>query len=124
MQAGARGPPVWQLSGDAAYDSRANVGSMVTDAAWDRFHAALDMLGERVRGDERFAAEHGPVSVSWHHAGGVVADLRAKNHAQRASASYLDYYCSGGDGTVSEEVAAELGALGWSSLPWPADRLA
>jgi hypothetical protein len=112
---------------------------MVTDAAWDRFHAALDTLAEGVRGDEEFAVElyaalcnmrwvhaeeDGPVSVSWRHAGGVVAALRAKNDAERANASYLDYYCSGGEGTVSDAVAHALDALGWIPLPWPTDPMA
>lgn len=112
---------------------------MLSDAAWDRFHAALDTLAERVRGDDGFAVElyaalcnmrwahpneDEPVSVSWRHAGGVVAGLRARNDAERANASYLDYYCSGGEGTVSGSVATALGVLGWTPLPWPADPLA
>jgi hypothetical protein len=117
----------------------AKVRAMVTDAAWDRFHAALDTLAQRVRGDEEFADElyaalcnmrgvhqevEGPVSVSWRHAGGVAAGLRGKDDAERASASYLDCYCSGGEGRVSDRVAAALGELGWTRLPWPADPLA
>jgi hypothetical protein len=112
---------------------------MVSDPNWDSFHAALDTLAERVRGNDEFAVElyaalcnmrwvhpdaDGPASVSWRHAGGVVAGLRAKDDAERANASYLEYYCSGGEGTVSVAVAVALGALGWTPSPWPGDPLA
>jgi hypothetical protein len=36
-----------------------------------------------------------------------VADLR------RRGESYLDFYCSGAEGTISERVSTEMAALGW-----------
>lgn len=43
---------------------------------------------------------------SWRHAGGVVAGLRCEGN-------YLDWYCSGGEGLVDDQVLAEIEALGW-----------
>lgn len=43
---------------------------------------------------------------SWRSAGGVVAHLRGEG-------DYLDWYCAGGEGSVDEQVLAELQALGW-----------
>lgn len=40
------------------------------------------------------------------------ADLRDLNE------DYIDFYCSGGEGTVSDEVARELAALGWTWKPY------
>ena len=42
----------------------------------------------------------------WRHAGGIVATLRGEG-------SYVDWYCSGGEGLVDEQVMTELNALGW-----------
>jgi hypothetical protein len=43
---------------------------------------------------------------SWRHAGGMVAGLRCEGN-------YLDWYCSGGEGLVDDQVLAEIEALGW-----------
>ena len=43
---------------------------------------------------------------SWRSAGGVVAGLRCQG-------DYMDWYCSGGEGFVDEQVLAEIHALGW-----------
>ena len=47
-------------------------------------------------------------SCSWRYAGGLVADLRNQNEA------YLDYYCSGNEGTIDDEIAEEFAKLGWT----------
>jgi hypothetical protein len=52
-------------------------------------------------------------AVSWRHAGGVVAQIRGLGE------NYMDFYCSGREGRVSERVLKALGALGWE--PWPYD---
>jgi hypothetical protein len=44
--------------------------------------------------------------------GGIVADLRDLNE------DYIDFYCSGDEGIVADDIAVELGALGWSEGPY------
>lgn len=51
-------------------------------------------------------------SCSWRYAGGIVADIRQEG-------DYLDWYCSGGEGTVSDEIRADLANLGWAPVHWP-----
>jgi len=72
-------------------------------------------------------------SCSWRHAGGIVADMKEKG-------DYIDWYCSGiagGDepdvytegydlkakrfvpeGTVTDEIRADLLKLGWVAIEW------
>jgi hypothetical protein len=45
---------------------------------------------------------------TWRSAGGIVADLRD------CGEEYIDFYCSGSEGTVTTEVEAELAELGWT----------
>lgn len=93
------------------------------------FEVALRTLSDRVRTDDTFArelyaalcnmrwrrdgSETEPVSMSWRYAGGVIAHLACKGEC------YLDYYCSGNEGKVSEQVREALGGLGWIPDPWP-----
>jgi hypothetical protein len=91
------------------------------------FEATLRALAQRALADESLAIElYGAlcnmrwrnetsaavVSMSWRHAGGVVSGLTGHD-------CYLDYYCSGNEGQVSERVRAALGDLGWTPAPWP-----
>jgi hypothetical protein len=96
---------------------------------FETFEVALRTLSERVRADDVFARElYGalcnmrwrraesdgePVSMSWRYAGGVVSHLACKGGC------YLDYYCSGNEGMVSDRVRKALGDLGWVPAPWP-----
>lgn len=48
-------------------------------------------------------------SCSWRYAGGVVADLREEG-------DYMDWYCSGNEGMIDPEVAADLLELGWVGI--------
>jgi hypothetical protein len=43
---------------------------------------------------------------SWRYAGGIIADMRE-------TGDYIDWYCSGGEGDVSEEIDKDLRKLGW-----------
>ena len=71
--------------------------------------------------------------VSWRSSGGIVARLRGEG-------DYLNWYCSGiGEGlgngdadgtlgyvsesTVTDEIRADLGTLGWHPVPWSDDDL-
>lgn len=94
------------------------------------FEDALDELRACVRADESFARElYGalcnmrwrqagaddadPVSMSWRAAGATVAQLR------HLGGCYMEYYCSGDEGTVSDRVRDALAELGWEPVPWP-----
>lgn len=55
----------------------------------------------------RHKATGTPWQCSWRYAGGVVAGLRGEG------GDYLDWYCSGGEGLVDDQVLAEIEALGW-----------
>jgi hypothetical protein len=46
-------------------------------------------------------------SCSWRSAGAVIAHLRCEG-------DYLDWYCSGGEGLVDDQVLAEIEPLGWA----------
>jgi hypothetical protein len=47
------------------------------------------------------------LAMSWRYAGGWVADLRPFDE------SYMDFYCSGNEGVVSEAVRAAMEAVGY-----------
>ena len=46
-------------------------------------------------------------SCSWRSAGGLVASIQDKG------GDYMDFYCSGDEGNVDQEVAKDLKVLGW-----------
>ena len=63
-------------------------------------------------------------SCTWRSAGGIVAELQGQG-------DYLTWYCSGimdpeeqvktgfvSEGVVTEEIQADLAALGWHPVPW------
>jgi hypothetical protein len=92
------------------------------------FDTALQTLASRVAADDGFARElyaalcnmqwclsQGGelVSMSWRSAGATVANLADRGEC------YMDYYCSGNEGTVSRRVGEALGVLGWKPVPWP-----
>lgn len=45
-------------------------------------------------------------SCSWRYAGGIIADMIGKG-------DYIDWYCSGNEGIVTDEVRDDLLKLGW-----------
>lgn len=60
--------------------------------------------------------------TSWRGSGHIIATLRQ-------TGDYLDWYCSFADveghvseGTVTNEVAEDLAAMGWLPLPWDDDK--
>jgi hypothetical protein len=53
-------------------------------------------------------------SASWRSAGAIVADLRQEG-------DYLDWYCSGREGTVTEEIEEDLARLGWVPVEYSDD---
>jgi len=52
-------------------------------------------------------------SCTWRYAGGLIASIRDRGE------NYLNFYCSGLEGCVSNRVKKELDILGWKPLPYP-----
>lgn len=48
-------------------------------------------------------------SCSWRYAGGIIAHMREEG-------DYIDWYCSGNEGYIDPEVAADLKELGWQGI--------
>jgi len=56
-------------------------------------------------------------TCSWRCAGGIVADLRLQDE------DYMDFYCAGKEGTVTDEIAEDFSRIGWRWSEWPKDKL-
>lgn len=56
----------------------------------------------------------GEYGYSWRSAGGLIADILGEG-------DYLDWYCSGNEGYVDEEVADDLNDIGWIAIPMDID---
>lgn len=50
-------------------------------------------------------------TCSWRHAGGIVADMIQKG-------DYIDWYCGGDEGLVTEEISLDLMMIGWIIKPY------
>jgi len=50
-------------------------------------------------------------SCSWRAAGRFIADIRNKHY--NCSETYLDFYCSGDEGTVTDQVRECFERMGW-----------
>lgn len=50
-------------------------------------------------------------TCSWRHAGGIIADMIEKG-------DYINWYCSGNEGHVTEEIRTDLIKLGWIVKPY------
>ena len=55
-------------------------------------------------------------ACTWRSAGGIVADLRSKGE------DYMDFYCSGGEGIVQDDIAEDFARIGWHWSEWPKDK--
>ena len=51
-------------------------------------------------------------SCSWRYAGGIVSTLRARG------GDYLDYYCSGNEGCIGDDIRLDLIRIGWRGEPY------
>lgn len=58
-------------------------------------------------------------SCSWRYAGGVIADIRNSNY--NVTEDYMDFYCSGNEGTVTDRVRVCFDRMGWRPVPWEND---
>jgi hypothetical protein len=85
----------------------------------------IKALANRARGDREFAVElYGALCKAewrhddctewpgdtWRYVADVVADLRGRGK------SYEDFYCSGGEGEITERVAEAMSAIGWGGV--------
>ena len=52
-------------------------------------------------------------SCSWRYAGGLIATIRNKGE------DYMNFYLSGYEGNVTDEIRDDLKRLGWKQDPWP-----
>jgi hypothetical protein len=50
-------------------------------------------------------------SCSWRMSGGIVADIIN-------SGEYIDWYCSGNEGVVTDEIKLDLMMMGWTVKPY------
>ncbi len=64
---------------------------------------------ERLRGNDRDI-----YSCSWRHAGGIIAEIR--NMHYHKNENYMDFYCSGDEGTVTPLVRECFGRMGWEPI--------
>jgi hypothetical protein len=55
-----------------------------------------------------------PWAVTWRTAGGLVSAL---HHNDDRLENYMEFYCSGGEGHVDEEIQQDLYELGWTWEP-------
>jgi hypothetical protein len=106
-------------SSAAAMPRGCQTGSVARDLEHD-----LKALADRARDDRDFAGElyaglcnadwtHDDAtewSGSWRSAAGVVAQLRGRGE------DYLDFYCAGGEGEITDRVADALAHLGWHGV--------
>ena len=76
------------------------------DYAVDLYGALCNMQWQNIKNPEII------YSCSWRYAGGVIAGMRCEGE------SYLDFYCSGGEGNVTEEVKEDLRKLGWQPIEY------
>lgn len=120
----------WELSEEeraktrvgANWDAQAKIAKQIFPIEKNFEIELQEVFGLQAAGDDKLAVEiyRALCNVSWEHedgsrysgtwryAGEVVADLRQKEE------SYLDFYCSGGEGTVSDYVEESLRERGWS----------
>jgi hypothetical protein len=89
----------------------------ICDEAYaQKLYAALCNMQWRHK-DHDDSGPFGLWSCSWRYSGGIVSDIRNMHH--NTNEDYIDWYCSGNEGNVSEEIEADLKALGWTPVEWP-----
>ncbi len=54
-------------------------------------------------------------SCSWRYAGGIIAHIRDDNYGFQEN--YMDFYCTGGEGCVSDFVREIFKRMGWVPHP-------
>ena len=78
------------------------------DFATDVYRALCNMQWKRSDDPEDI------YSCSWRYAGGLIAGMRGMHDMM----DYCEFYCSGNEGMVTEEVKESFKKLGWEPLPY------
>lgn len=60
-------------------------------------------------------------SSTWRNSGGMIADIR--NDHYNTVEDYMDFYCKGNEGHVSDRVKECFKRMGWEPAPWGDDHL-
>lgn len=61
--------------------------------------------------------DHDYWSCSWRYAGEILSTIRRlQDHG-----GYMDWYCSGNEGVISDRVRDAIKAMGWTITPYPRD---
>jgi isochorismate hydrolase len=55
-------------------------------------------------------------SCTWRYAGGIIAEIRNKYY--NSEEDYLDFYCMGNEGIISDTVRECFERMGWESYPY------
>ena len=55
-------------------------------------------------------------SCTWRYSGQIIADIRDKHYG--TGEDYLDFYCYGNEGIVSNRVKECFERMGWKTHPW------
>lgn len=55
-------------------------------------------------------------SVSWRGAGAIVAEIRNKHYS--VNEDYMDFYCCGSEGTITDRVMECFNRMGWKPKEW------
>lgn len=95
------------------------------DIAVEFYSALCNMQWVKINGlpdDERIVEKLKGInsdvwSCSWRHAGAIIADIR--NASYNTKENYMDFYCSGNEGHVSDLVKGCFYRMGWEPCPWP-----
>lgn len=70
-----------------------------------------DLILDRLKG-----VRNDVCSYSWRTAGWIIADIR--NTHYNANEDYMDFYCSGNEGHVTDLVKECFERMGWFPFPW------
>ena len=101
--------PKWSLERDLNENMIIRHKVMDSDYAKDLYASLCNMQWKNLSNND---GEEADWSCSWRYSGGVIADLRQENE------DYLDFYCAGNEGIVTEEIEQDLKILGWKPIPY------
>ena len=85
-----------------------NFYSAICNIDWCKIDIRSDdeKLISKLRGDSTASW-----SASWRFAAGSIADIRHTHY--NSGENYLDFYCAGNEGTITNQVRQELYRIGW-----------